>query len=397
MPPISCARRWPGSRVRPSSRWRCRRPRRPIPHPRPARPAARRTAATLADAAPTPAAGAITNCGSLDHISAYTIITEKDGNRFEWSALANPTSLPGLNFASATERDDDLLRVQAINGMVWLFGTASTEIWYETGLGGADAFQQIAGGSRDTGLKAFGLVTKFDGGAFFVGDDNLVRITSGADFQVVSTPAVVSAIMDSNPVLCIHYEHRGHKFCAIVFEDRPAFVFDLATFELRSQFVYPGEGWGLTQNGKQLIMSDGTATLRFLDPFDPGDHPDRKTLAAETRLRIVAALAEIRAAESLADLKAVATRVGKNPPAEVLEAYNARKAALADAGWWSPAALTDDVEVTWRMQLAGWRVAFEPKALCWIWLAIGYVKASNTRIYTFASCYRWLSLDKVDR
>jgi poly-beta-1,6-N-acetyl-D-glucosamine synthase len=43
-----------------------------------------------------------------------------------------------------------------------------------------------------------------------------------------------------------------------------------------------------------------------------------------------------------------------------------RKKALADAGWWSPSALTDDVEVTWRMQLAGWRVAFEPKALCWI-------------------------------
>jgi len=43
-----------------------------------------------------------------------------------------------------------------------------------------------------------------------------------------------------------------------------------------------------------------------------------------------------------------------------------RKGALADAGWWSPAALTDDVEVTWRLQLAGWRVDFEPKALCWI-------------------------------
>ena len=43
-----------------------------------------------------------------------------------------------------------------------------------------------------------------------------------------------------------------------------------------------------------------------------------------------------------------------------------RKRALADAGWWSPGALTDDVEVTWRLQLAGWHVAFEPKALCWI-------------------------------
>jgi len=43
-----------------------------------------------------------------------------------------------------------------------------------------------------------------------------------------------------------------------------------------------------------------------------------------------------------------------------------RKRALADAGWWSPGTLTDDVEVTWRIQIAGWRVAFEPKALCWI-------------------------------
>lgn len=43
-----------------------------------------------------------------------------------------------------------------------------------------------------------------------------------------------------------------------------------------------------------------------------------------------------------------------------------RKRALQDAGWWSPAALTEDVDVTWRIELAGWRVTFESKALCWI-------------------------------
>jgi biofilm PGA synthesis N-glycosyltransferase PgaC len=43
-----------------------------------------------------------------------------------------------------------------------------------------------------------------------------------------------------------------------------------------------------------------------------------------------------------------------------------RKRALADAGWWAPGTLTDDVDVTWRVQFAGWRVAFEPKALVWI-------------------------------
>lgn len=52
----------------------------------------------------------------------------------------------------------------------------------------------------------------------------------------------------------------------ITWQTQTGFVFDLATFELRNQFAYPGEGWGLAQNGKELVLSDGSATLRFLDP-----------------------------------------------------------------------------------------------------------------------------------
>lgn len=43
-------------------------------------------------------------------------------------------------------------------------------------------------------------------------------------------------------------------------------VYDLADFSLRDQFSYATEGWGLTQDGERLIMSDGTAHLYFLDP-----------------------------------------------------------------------------------------------------------------------------------
>jgi glutamine cyclotransferase len=44
------------------------------------------------------------------------------------------------------------------------------------------------------------------------------------------------------------------------------FVYDLASFTLQREFRYPGEGWGLTQDGKRIIMSDGSAQLRFWDP-----------------------------------------------------------------------------------------------------------------------------------
>jgi glutaminyl-peptide cyclotransferase len=43
------------------------------------------------------------------------------------------------------------------------------------------------------------------------------------------------------------------------------FVYDAATFRLERTFLYMGEGWGLTHDGKRLIMSDGSDTLRFLD------------------------------------------------------------------------------------------------------------------------------------
>lgn len=52
----------------------------------------------------------------------------------------------------------------------------------------------------------------------------------------------------------------------LTWQTQTGFVFDLNTFETRSEFVYPGEGWGLANDDKLLVMSDGSATLRFLDP-----------------------------------------------------------------------------------------------------------------------------------
>ena len=52
----------------------------------------------------------------------------------------------------------------------------------------------------------------------------------------------------------------------LTWETHLALVYDRATFQQLRTFSYTGEGWGLTQDGKSLILSDGTAQLRFLDP-----------------------------------------------------------------------------------------------------------------------------------
>ncbi len=52
----------------------------------------------------------------------------------------------------------------------------------------------------------------------------------------------------------------------LTWQTQLGFVYDRATFELQKTFFLPGEGWGITHDGTNLIVSDGTAQLRFLDP-----------------------------------------------------------------------------------------------------------------------------------
>jgi len=58
---------------------------------------------------------------------------------------------------------------------------------------------------------------------------------------------------------------RG-RLIQLTWQSHVGFVDDLASFKQLRQFGYPGEGWALTTDGRQLIMSDGTPQLRFLDP-----------------------------------------------------------------------------------------------------------------------------------
>jgi glutamine cyclotransferase len=52
----------------------------------------------------------------------------------------------------------------------------------------------------------------------------------------------------------------------LTWQSHIGFVYNKTTFSLLKNFSYPTEGWGLTFNGEQLIMSDGSDNLYFLDP-----------------------------------------------------------------------------------------------------------------------------------
>jgi glutaminyl-peptide cyclotransferase len=84
-----------------------------------------------------------------------------------------------------------------------------------------------------------------------------VELTSGAVQQKVMIPA----------------QHFGEgitilngKLYQLTWQTHLGFVYEAGSFKQLKSFYLPGEGWGITHNGSQLIVSDGSANLRFLDP-----------------------------------------------------------------------------------------------------------------------------------
>ena len=58
----------------------------------------------------------------------------------------------------------------------------------------------------------------------------------------------------------------GDEIIQITWQARVGFVYDAKTFEEKRRFNYPTEGWGLAYTGEELVMSDGSNKLYFMQP-----------------------------------------------------------------------------------------------------------------------------------
>ena len=78
------------------------------------------------------------------------------------------------------------------------------------------------------------------------------------------------AVKRSVPLAPIYFgegvTNWGSELISLTWRNTVGFRWDRATFRQTGAFRYSGEGWGLTNDGARLIMSDGSAELLFLDP-----------------------------------------------------------------------------------------------------------------------------------
>lgn len=71
---------------------------------------------------------------------------------------------------------------------------------------------------------------------------------------------------------------HGDRIIQLTWKSEIGFVYALDTLQLQREFPYPFEGWGITSDGRDLIASDGSANLYFLDP---------ETFKEKRRVRVV--------------------------------------------------------------------------------------------------------------
>jgi glutamine cyclotransferase len=109
-------------------------------------------------------------------------------------------------------------------------------------------------------LFANGVFLESTGG---YGASSLRRVDPATGHILVSLPLAKNVFGEGLARL-----HR--ELFQLTWREHRCFVYDEATFEKRREMAYEGEGWGLTSDGEALIMSDGSAVLRFLEPGSLG-------------------------------------------------------------------------------------------------------------------------------
>ena len=82
----------------------------------------------------------------------------------------------------------------------------------------------------------------------------------------LNTGEVIQSYAVSKEIFGEGITYFDNKIVQLSWQNERGFVYNFENFELISEFSYPGEGWGIIYDGKNLIMSNGTPEMLVIDP-----------------------------------------------------------------------------------------------------------------------------------
>ena len=176
--------------------------------------------------------GAVT----VAYLDGYFVFNQPNSQLIWVSQLLDGTSVDPLDFASAEGSPDGVVGLIADHRELWVFGTDSVEVWYNSGA--ADfPLTRIQGAFNEIGCVSAYTIAKMDNGLFWLGTDargqGIVYRANGYTGVRISTHAIEYAIAQYGNIsdaIAYTYQQEGHAFYVLTFPSGNAtWVYDVAT------------------------------------------------------------------------------------------------------------------------------------------------------------------------
>ena len=171
----------------------------------------------------------------VGYLDGYFVFIEPNSQKIWVTTLLDGTSIDPLDFASAEGSPDGVVGMIVDHREVWVYGTNSVEVWYNTG---ASDFplQRIQGAFNEIGCAASYSVAKLDNGLFWLGADSrgqgIVYRANGYNGQRISTHAVewhIQSYGNISDAIAYTYQQDGHSFYVLTFPSaNKTWVYDVA-------------------------------------------------------------------------------------------------------------------------------------------------------------------------
>lgn len=172
---------------------------------------------------------------TVTFLDSRFIWTVPDSGRIQWSKLLSHET-DALSYATAESKSDKLIRVIANNGMLWLIGEKTTEVWVSTGSNDAPFVRQ-SGAYMPTGCIAKDSIVEFGSSLIWLAQTdfgaNQIVMTQGYQTVRISNHAIESILTryeNTSDAYAFSYQREGHAFYVISFPtDRKTWCYDAST------------------------------------------------------------------------------------------------------------------------------------------------------------------------
>lgn len=170
----------------------------------------------------------------VDYLDGYFVVAKPDSDYFFLSGLYDGSTWDGLTYAAAQGSPDNIVSLAVSHREVWLLGTRTTEVWYNSGAAAPEfPLDRISGVFLDVGCSARDSVAVMDNTVFWLSDRLQVVRANGYVPQIISTRPLEYLIGQYSRVddaQAMAWTQSGHAFYALTFPSADVtWVYDAAT------------------------------------------------------------------------------------------------------------------------------------------------------------------------